>query len=496
MVNLDPNDRQLAARLLTLWRSDVVAFCRDVLGFEPWDHPTLPSQAAVIRAAQTHSRITVRSGHKNGKSLAAAAIALSEYALWPGSRTILTAPTGRQVKQVLWREIRTLYRRARFPLGGTCAIDPGTGLMNPETDTQVLGFTTDDPDKFSGISGARVTYIVDEASGVTDDIFEAIEGNRAGGARLILLGNPTQPRGVFFDSHNRDRRLYKTFHISSADTANARDRGEIEDVPGLATKEWVDEFADRAGVESTEYQVRVEGNFPRVGSNSIFVAADVDAAIGRWTDEVPTEFAKAPLECGLDVARFGDDKSTLVMRRGKYVYEPIEWSGLDGPQLANRVAVGIARVLYPGEGEVAGSRKPIVRVDVAGVGASAYDSLVQIAPIVHIDVVPIDFAEKAFERGRYVNRRAELWFNAARAVKGMMIPRSGKIRDDLLAPGYKFSKDNRMQVEPKDAIKKRLGRSPDNGDAFALACDVHSTLPGSGEVQSTVSVKLRRAKER
>src|SRR5690606_33877355 len=170
------------------WRVDPVAFCEEVLGFTPWTCPDIENdQATIIRKLAMAHRATVRSGHKIGKSRSAAALALWEYTLFPGSRIVLTAPGNRQVKEVLWREITTMFREARIPLGGELAIDPGTGLRNRSTDSQILGFSTDDRDRFSGISGARVRYIVDEASGVHERIYAAMKGNLAGGASLILF---------------------------------------------------------------------------------------------------------------------------------------------------------------------------------------------------------------------------------------------------------------------------------------------------------------------
>ena len=118
----------------------------------------------------------------------------------PGARVVLSSASARQVKTILWREVKALHRRAvarGYDLPAP-ALDPETGVRW-EDGREILGFTARDPEKMAGVSGAHLLFLLDEASGISPEIFEAIEGNRAGGARIALASNPTQQSGEFFD---------------------------------------------------------------------------------------------------------------------------------------------------------------------------------------------------------------------------------------------------------------------------------------------------------
>lgn len=447
------------------WRVDPVAFCEEVLGFTPWTCPDIENdQAALIRKLAMAHRATVRSGHKIGKSRSAAALALWEYTLFPGSRIVLTAPGNRQVKEVLWREITTMFREARIPLGGELAIDPGTGLRNRSTDSQILGFSTDDPDRFSGISGARVRYIVDEASGVHERIYAAMKGNLAGGASLILFSNPTQPTGTFFDSHHTLGGFMR-LHVDSADVARAQEDGRMPTIPGLATMSWVRECLDDWGESSAEYDIRVRGAFPAYGEAGVIPLALYEEAVARPAPIINPN--RDRLVIGLDIARFGDDSSVAVARRGSQIFAPVQWKGLDSVQLAIEVERYVRSMLGPGEGRASGSMKPIVNIDTIGIGAGVFDILSR-SP--NLEAVSIDVSRAAPDAERYVNLRTQIWFAARDRMRTSSITAHELLRADLTGARYGYDARNRYKLESKDEMKKRLGRSPDYGDAFCLAC--------------------------
>jgi phage terminase large subunit len=203
------------------YRHDPVGFAHDILGIEPWD-----AQVRILEAIRDHPRVAVKSGQKTGKSNSIAIAGLWLYCSFPDAQVVLTSTTARQVDRILWRELSKLKAR-----GGRCLackreiarlIDAGmtqleaearhpapcphsalidgeigrlarTGLHS-EDFRSVTGFTAKDGVAIQGISGRYVWFILDEASGIADEIFEAFEGNRAGGARIVLLGNPNRRR--------------------------------------------------------------------------------------------------------------------------------------------------------------------------------------------------------------------------------------------------------------------------------------------------------------
>lgn len=457
---LSPKDREAVSRELERFEPepvgpyahDPVGYAREMLGVEPWSR-----QRELLEAVRDHDRVSVRSGHKVAKSNSAGCIAwwwCSDPVARPEARCILTSSGYRQVKSTLWREIKGLYRKAITKPGPAPADAPDTGVQWGDG-REIIGFTTKEPEKMAGFSGKHILFILDEASGIPEEIFEAIEGNRAGGrAKILLLSNPTQLVGEFYASHTTKRAFYRTLHISSEESPNVTGEAHVE---GLATKEWVAEKRAEWGEDSPLYQVRVRGNFPGQGSNAVVALTLVLAGVDRWdADEEPDE----PLELGLDVARTGDDESVLYPRRGTKALAPRAWQGLDGPDLAGKVLEVVRELRRPGE-------RPRVKVDANGVGASAYDALRRYA---EVEAVAVNTAEASSSPEVYANLRAQISFGVAVWLReGGALPDHAKTQADLVAPKYSFDARNRYLVQKKDEVKKVLKRSPDYGDALGLS---------------------------
>ena len=453
--------REQRERLFRKWQADPVKFCRDVLGLRLWKR-----QAEVARAIAQHPRVAVRSGHKIGKSILLAGIAIWWLLTRPNATVIMTSATYRQVKGILWKELRKLYAAAVIPIGGTIALDPETGLQMADG-REIIGLSTREPEKIAGYSGENLLFLTDEASGIEEGIFQAIEGNRAGGARILMTSNPTKTSGTFFDAFHGKRRFWFTIHVSSEDTPNAT--GEGERVPGLATREWVEEKRQEWGEESPLYQVRVRGNFPTQSEKSVVSLSVLEAARQRYDDSEDPEFEgervddSGVLEIGVDPARFGDDEFVIYGRRGAKGLGARIHQHLDGPNGAGKVLEAVREWRRPGE-------KPRVKVDVIGVGASVFDFLKDSK---EIEVVAVNVASSpdAHAEGEpeYALLRDQLWFGLRTWLRTAALPEDAKLEGELVAPEYGFDAKGRVKVESKDSLKKRLGRSPDRADALALA---------------------------
>jgi len=444
------------------YRDDPVRYARDAFGLELWS-----KQAEIGRALTVHDRAAAKSGHKIGKSTLAAALSYWWNETRPRGRVVMTSSSGRQVRSILWREVKRLRRTAKpgfsFP---TPAELPDLG-MQWEDGREIVGFSTDDPERMAGISGDQVLFIVDEASGVKAEIFDAIEGNTAGGGSILMLSNPTQTSGYFYDAFNRNKSEWKTFTISSEETPNVV-QGRIV-IPGLATREWVEKRRRGWGVDSPRYAVRVKGEFPAQGDDTVIPLGLVDEAQARWNIErgengyVPST---GPLHMGVDVARFGDDESVLAPRRG-YRLEPlVVFDNLDTTTLARKV-VEECKKRSPYE-------RVYVKVDGTGVGAGVVDSLREFGnddmPADWMTVIEVNNAERADKPDEYLNRRAEIAFDVRRWLEsGGAIPEDLELEGELVATKYRLTPKNQIQIESKDEIRRRLGRSPDRADGFGLA---------------------------
>lgn len=430
------------------WAADPVLFASEAFGVTLWDR-----QAQVVARVATHSRVAVKSGHKSGKSLGAAVLAYWWAITRTQGRVVMTSASSRQVRSILWREIKALRRKAKIALPEVPEM-PDHGIQWPDG-REIVGFSTDHPERMAGISGSEVLFILDEASGIAEPIFEAIEGNRAGGARIVMFSNPTQTSGTFFDAFNSKREFWQTIHISSEETPNVVSGRVL--VPGLATREWVQEKRLEWGEDSPLYQVRVRGDFPSQADNSVIPLSLVESAGLRWEDTL----AEGRLELGVDVARFGDDDSAIAVRRGKKILEIATRSGFDEPAVAGLV-LDIAR-----RHRIKGEQKPLVKVDSCGVGLGVLSILKQSDDI---EVIGVSAADPADAEEEFPNLRSQLWFSLSQwLAEGGAIPEDARLETEMVAPKYGFDARGRRVVEKKEDFKRRLGRSPDRADAAALA---------------------------
>lgn len=440
------------------WIKSPTLFAEQVLGLKCWG-----KQARFLEAIAKHDKVATRAGHKVGKTASIAALALWNSSQFPNSVTVLTMSSARQIKLILWREMRALIERSKFRFPHM-PLDPGTGL-HFDSGSYVVGFSTDKTENMGGFSGSRVMFVVDEASGVDEAIFDAIEGNLAGGShsddravsKLVLSGNPTQTSGRFYDAFHTELCLYDTHHIASYDTPNAVS-GKVE-IPGLATSDYVEDRKAVWGEDSAQYQVRVAGNFALQGSNSVIFLSQIEASTVLYDEEE----ASGTLHVGVDVARFGDDLSTIALRRGNKLLCPVQChTKFDEVDIAGFVREHISEHYKKGEAY------PIVKVDCTGLGSG-------VASILRRDsalrVVEVNSAEKANDTDKHPNKRSELWFSIKDWLDegGCIPPNDKELQRDLLAPLYSFDTQGRRVVESKKEIKKRLGHSPDRADALALS---------------------------
>jgi hypothetical protein len=454
MTSPDPTASD-AERVLDSWRADPVLMAREAFGVEPWSR-----QAELLRAVAAFDRVAVRSGHKVGKSITAAILAFWFALTRTPSRVVLVSSSAFQVKDILWREVRNLYDRAKergFVLGPEPALDPATGLLLATGD--IKGVSTNKPERAAGVSGAHLFYILDEASGIDEAILEAIEGNRAGGAKIVMFSNPTRTSGTYFDAFHEKRRFWKQIHISSEESPNVKAGRQV--VPGLALLEYVKEKQQEWGEDSPLYAVRVRGDFPAQGERSVVSLASLTEARKRHDEH--EDVGDGPLELGVDPAREGDDEFVIAARRGRRLLPLRAFTQLDGPNGAGKVLEVVRELRREGE-------KPRVKVDVIGIGASVYDSLKHSD---EVETVPVSVAKSptATDPGEpeYALLRDQLWFAVRAWLKTAAIPEDGKLENDLVAPQYSYDARGRIKVEGKAEIKKRLKRSPDRADAVCLA---------------------------
>lgn len=446
------------------YRDDPVGYFRDVLGLELW-----PEQARLAMLVHKHSRVAGKSGRRTGKSTTCAGIALWWFDEHDG-RVILTSATDRQVNSILWREVTLLRARARRPFEGTTiGVLARTG-MRDGTGREIIGFTAREGEAMQGFAASArnpLLFIVDEASGVEQAVFDAIQGNRAGGGKLLITGNPTQTGGEFFDAfHGKKADPDDPSSIGYVTTTLSTEAASAYSIPGLATPDYIRERAAEWGVESPLYKVHVRGEFALAEDGRIFTLALLEEAVARHADTK----AEGPLYIGLDPAGPGGagDESALALRRGKKMLAIYAKRGLS-EQAHVAWVVGAAK-----EHGASGQRVTVVIDRDGPVGWAVLNAFREALPRLglRIDLVPIRSSDRARRKPQdYERVRDELAANAhAWVVDGGALPDDPKLVGDLHADSWEYQVTGRLKVTRKDKVRAEIGRSPDRGDAVKLAC--------------------------
>jgi len=419
-------------------------FATDVLGvtLEPW-------QAEAFDRIATGDRLSIRAGHGVGKTAW-----LSWLSLWflltrfP-CKIPITANSQDQLRDVVFAEISSWARRLPDELRSQLKLDvervsiaaaPEEGFIVARTASEHR------PEALQGFHSPNLLFVIEEASGITEKVFEVGMGALSTpGAKVVMLGNPTRPSGFFYDSFHRLRERWQTMRVSSEDVARAR--GHIEDVIAMY------------GRDSNAYRIRVLGEFPTTADEQVIPLDLVEAAIKR---DVRDGDAWRPV-WGLDVARFGDDRTALAKRQGPQLLEPIKWwRGKDLMQVAGlvmdeyRYAEQVTPDLVPSE----------ILVDVIGLGAGVVDRLNEL----RLPVRGINVGESASASDRYSRLRDELWFKGRTWFqdRNCKIPDDRALIAELVAPTYTFTSSGKILVESKQDMKDRGVASPDLADAFLL----------------------------
>jgi len=417
------------------------------------DHPGPDAwQAELLEAIESRVldpsealRVAVASGHGVGKSALVAWIVLWAMSTRPHLAGVVTANTRTQLETKTWRELAVWHRRA---INGHWFHRTTTRFFqkdHPETwFVAAVPWRRDRPEAFAGLHGEHVLMVYDEASAIDDAIWDVSEGAlTTPGAMWCAFGNPTRNNGRFRECFGKFRHRWMTRQIDSR-TARMANRALID--------QWVEDY----GVDSDFVRVRARGEFPRAGTQQLIATELVEAAVPavRSASETSGPSAEGPCILGVDVARFGDDQTVMILRQGLCAKKPRRFRDLDTMQTASRVAELIESVAVDA-----------VFVDGAGVGGGVVDRLRQLG----FRVIDVNGGARAMDSAAYANLRSEMWGKLRTWLQsGGRLPDDRELMEDLIGPEYGFDALNRIQLERKEHMKLRGLTSPDSGDALAL----------------------------
>lgn len=447
---LDPKALAGYARL----RQDFGGFCREWLGCDIWS-----KQEEIGQSVAINRRTAVKSCHGSGKSFISARVVLWYLHAFAPSLVVTTAPTNNQVRNILWREINAVAASSRKPLLGRALVQS----YEVAPDWYALGFKAEDtkPDRFQGFHAEHALVVIDEAAGVPDTVYQALDAvMTSDNSRMLLIGNPTNPAGEFFQAFHSARSLYHCITIAASDTPNFQ-AGQVTR-PYLITPQWAQDAIAKHGADSPYVKARVDAEFPDTATNLLVPLAWLEAAAAR---EVPD--SAEPVEAGLDVARMGDDENVLCIRQGMRVLEEHAWSGVDLMQ-----TVGKVRYLLDRYRERLGG----IKVDVIGVGAGVADRLRELS----YPVVDVNVSARSSDPEQWANLRCELFWSLRERFREGQI--GGQISENTMGQisdiRYRYdTRHTKPVIEAKEDIKKRTGRSPDWGEALLLAFANLETVP-------------------
>jgi len=426
-----------------------------------WDSPILrhysffdsrlwSKQEEILWAVRQHSRVVVRSGHTVGKSFLCADIILDYLTLHQPSKVIVLAPTFHQVESIIFRELATAISKAKIPIDGE--------LLKTELrfsgEWFCIGLSPEDKQNLQGYHSPRLMVILDEAGGIRPEIWEAVEGLHP--HRIFAVGNPIEPTGNFYDCFQSP--LWHKVKIDCNECVEWQDKNET--IPGLVTREWIEERRADWGDKSSLYQSRVLGEFPEDAPDLLIQRQWVEDARKRVIDEDDEEYSHKVVAS--DVATKHGGSQTVVLYR--YGHTIVKMEGhLNYPTTGT---TGLIKRWYEK------NKADCIVVDSDGVGEGVADMLAE-QKIGHVEFHG-GSSSKAVESHKFANLRTQFyWLVGKKFEKGLyslnqLDEKSYEILKNQLCSVKEKAPDSvgRIRIETKEDMAARQIKSPDYADAF------------------------------
>lgn len=445
-------ESERAKATLQRWKEHPAAFVREEFGVEPdaW-------QLDALEAFPHVNRLAMKAAKGPGKTAVLAWLILNFLVTRPHPRIGATSITGDNLTQNLWPEIalwlhRSPFCRATFEWTKTQVFHK----RHPATWFAVARAwpKSADPgqqaDALAGLHADYVLFVLDESGGIPQAVMTTAEAVLASGveAKVVQAGNPTHLEGPLYRACSIDAHLWRVIEITG-DPDDPKRSPRID----LA---WAQQQVASYGRENPWVCVNVLGRFPSTSINALLGVDDAQAAMARHLRIDQYDWAQKRL--GVDVARFGDDRTVIFPRQGLAAFPPIVMrharDSAVSVEIANRVMAkkaewGSELELFDATGGWAAGAVDVMRSN--GLGP-----------------INVQFAAPAMDP-RFANRRAEIWFQMAGWIQqgGALPPLGAELLQELITPTYTFHR-GKFLLEEKDQVKKRLGRSPDLADALAL----------------------------
>lgn len=461
------------------YKNDPVSFAKEVLKVE-----LAPYQERVLEALAKYRRVCVCGPHGMGKTTTSSVAILWFISTRDECKIPTTASAWRQLIEFLWPEIHKWALRGEWWRIGE-QIRPGKELLAQRL---VLGanrfafaIASNDEAKIEGVHSDSVLYLFDEAKTIPPAIWDAAEGAMSiGDAYALACSTPGESTGRFYDIMNK-KPGFEDWHIVHI---------KMEEViaAGRMSKDWAEARARAWGEQSVMYRRRVRGEFAEDSGDTLIMLSQVEAAQERWRDlqfQIATlvgsgvdahealEQVLGPMtHLGVDPARLGNDKTGWAHRHGQTILKVHRTDKEDTMETAGRAFQHL-------QGNMA-----VAHIDVNGLGAGVYDRLRELwdegklrtpkgktPPLVPINVSNGTRQTDRTRQHSFNRLRDFLWWNVRELLENneIALPPDDEMARDLVSPSWTITSSGKILIESKDDIRKKLGRSPDVGDAVILA---------------------------
>lgn len=507
MGNRKVINKDKAVALVKNYREDWNAFARDAFGAR-----LDPEQQEILHAVQTQPRVSVASGTSRGKDFLAACASLCFMYLTPvwnaadprqmirNTKVLMTAPTDRQVGNIMHPEVMRLWKNAHrrgFNLAGR---PTGYDIRTQWEEWYLTGFKADqyNTEAWTGLHAANIMFVVTEATGLPELVYDAILGNLQGNSRLFIVFNPNTTVGYAARTQRSPR--WTKFRLSSLTAPNVVAKKEI--ITGQVDYAWIQGMLEEHAQPITQeevtaeeddfefegqwyrpddlFRIKVLGKFPKVDSSSLIPSQWIELANERWKNYHHKSYS-SKLRLGVDVAGMGRDATVEVYRFDNIVRE-IRSVNSGGRADHMATAGRIVNVLrgYP---------QAVALIDTIGEGAGVYSRVAEegyadggfglvdtethdraiSAKFSHVDKSLTDMTgELTFANLRaYCYWSLREWLDPKNGHEAML-PANDRLFNQLVEIKWNFQGNGSIIIEPKEKIQERIGHSPDEADALAI----------------------------
>jgi len=361
-------------------------------------------------------------------------------------KVICTAPTQHQLYQVLWSELAKMNENSLVKSLFEWTASRFT-YKESHADWFAVARSSSKAENMQGFHAEHMLIIVDEASGVEEEIMEAIEGATTDAGNIIMMfGNPTKLSGSFYDSFHDKKEYFTNITLSCLDSR-------------IVNKKYAPTIESKYGITSNMYRVRVLGEFPKQEDESIINVNDIEKAMLR-KNKINNY---SEVEFGVDVARFGDDETAIYKRINNVITE--EWISKENTtmQIVGKIVNLIKEY----------NCKIIINIDDTGVGGGVTDRLKELRDektiTSNVIINGVNNNNVAINKKYYKNIITEMWYYLKDNIKKYQIPNDKILKKELSTRNYEIISDGRLMVESKEKFKKRNKSSPDRADGLLLS---------------------------